>query len=557
MARARVYAAVLDEAGNVQPNKPVAFYEMDGSPLAMPIYATEAGGVPELAPQTNSLGVLTYFADQAQRAQLSVDGSATLKLADFEPDWGSLLSGGDELGVPDGTLPAPGAFFTNEPGSGIRRIGAASWSTVVNGNDALRMRVGPKGFVQYGLGKMDGGPDGWLWEATSPGTIAHFQLNQTSASQGDVNAAVFSVTSIANAGGAGAVPDSSAISCFFSQPAGTAGNGAGRAVEAQITRDTDANTDPSATIWAIEAGVHSSADGNHTLYDKIGGINMLFTGAGLSRAAKPADTGLYIHGDGGVLRPIYYRHEVPGAPLGECFIVDMQGHVLASPVGNAGQPTYAFTNEPSTGVFRPATGALAFSTAGVERARLTSDGLGVGTVPVAGNRLATAGGDCLFTSGASNRHLLFQFGRTAPEAAMILIGVAGQYAAGAQLGDLVVRSDTQRVLIASGGNEIITVGTNALSFFGGAPVARAAAYTQTYAGAGRTHATLTSATLASGAGAPQSGTADVGAITGQTTINNNFATLVDQVNKLRADLLNTRDVLNSVIDDFQAYRLLA
>lgn len=91
-----------------------------------------------------------------------------------------------------------------------------------------------------------------------------------------------------------------------------------------------------------------------------------------------------------------------------------------------------------------------------------------------------------------------------------------------------------------------------IGFYGVAPVARPAAYTQTYATATRTHAALTSATLTDITG----GTANTTlvAISGSgddANINNNFADLAAQVNALRVDIENAKQVLNQVIDDDQ------
>jgi hypothetical protein len=99
-------------------------------------------------------------------------------------------------------------------------------------------------------------------------------------------------------------------------------------------------------------------------------------------------------------------------------------------------------------------------------------------------------------------------------------------------------------------------GTN-IGFYGVAPVARPAAYTQTYATATRTHAALTSATLTdSTTGAANTTVEDVGAAFSQTTLNNNFADLVAQINALRVDLENAKQVLNQVIDDNQLNGIL-
>jgi hypothetical protein len=108
------------------------------------------------------------------------------------------------------------------------------------------------------------------------------------------------------------------------------------------------------------------------------------------------------------------------------------------------------------------------------------------------------------------------------------------------------------------GLRIESDGAQALvSFFGGPAVARAAAYTQTYATASRAHANLTASTLTDNTtGTADTTVVDVGTSFSQVRLNNNFADLIAQINNLRTDLDNVKQVLTSVIDDLQAYRLL-
>lgn len=88
-------------------------------------------------------------------------------------------------------------------------------------------------------------------------------------------------------------------------------------------------------------------------------------------------------------------------------------------------------------------------------------------------------------------------------------------------------------------------GTN-IGFYGVASTARPAAYTQTYSTTSRTHANLTSSVLTDSTG----GTANTTLVTvSGTDLNNNFADLIAQINFLRADLENVKDVLNQVIED--------
>lgn len=90
-------------------------------------------------------------------------------------------------------------------------------------------------------------------------------------------------------------------------------------------------------------------------------------------------------------------------------------------------------------------------------------------------------------------------------------------------------------------------GTTA-GFFNVTPVTRPTAYTQTYATADKTHANATSADLATTATT--------------TTTPFGFATqaqgdnIATQFNALRADVLDAKQLINSVIDDLQALGLL-
>lgn len=93
-----------------------------------------------------------------------------------------------------------------------------------------------------------------------------------------------------------------------------------------------------------------------------------------------------------------------------------------------------------------------------------------------------------------------------------------------------------------------------VGFYGITPVTRPTAYTQTYSTADKTHAAPTAATLSMADGA---GTNDntIGAITADASVIAAFQELVDENNKLVADLADAKQLLNSVIDDLQALGL--
>lgn len=91
-------------------------------------------------------------------------------------------------------------------------------------------------------------------------------------------------------------------------------------------------------------------------------------------------------------------------------------------------------------------------------------------------------------------------------------------------------------------------------WFGTAPIAQRSAFTQTYATATKTHSNPTAAALTVTDGA---GTNDgtIGAITDNASTITAVQELAAQINKLVTDLANTKGVLNSLIDDLQAYGL--
>lgn len=127
-------------------------------------------------------------------------------------------------------------------------------------------------------------------------------------------------------------------------------------------------------------------------------------------------------------------------------------------------------------------------------------------------------------------------------------------------GDLTfATSDSTNIILGTTtGTKIGTADTQKLGFWNATPVVQPSAYTQTYATATKTHAALTSATLTDSTG----GTANTTlvAITGtgdDANVNNNFADLIAQVNALRVDLENAKQVLNAVIDDDQTIGIKA
>jgi hypothetical protein len=124
-------------------------------------------------------------------------------------------------------------------------------------------------------------------------------------------------------------------------------------------------------------------------------------------------------------------------------------------------------------------------------------------------------------------------------------------------------NNTLRLTIANGGvatfaSEVEIDGAlnhdgSTVGFYGVTPASRPSAYTQTYSTATRTHAALTSTTLTNSTGETGGDIiSDVGGSFDQSTINVNFASLLEQVNALRVDVTNVKGICNSMIDDRQA-----
>lgn len=105
------------------------------------------------------------------------------------------------------------------------------------------------------------------------------------------------------------------------------------------------------------------------------------------------------------------------------------------------------------------------------------------------------------------------------------------------------------------GLQITGDGTNTeIGFYGVTPVARPSAYTQTYSTADKTHANFTAAdlTVADGAGTND---ATIGAITADASVIAAVQELADQHNKLKADLADLKQFVNSLVDDLQSLGL--
>lgn len=126
----------------------------------------------------------------------------------------------------------------------------------------------------------------------------------------------------------------------------------------------------------------------------------------------------------------------------------------------------------------------------------------------------------------------------------------------------ITMADASDIVINTGtGTKIGTATNQLIGIWNATPVARPGAYTQTYSTADKTHAALTSATLTDSTGGTANTTVSAVAagtdLTTNATINDNFADVTAQINALRVDLEDIKQLVNSVIDDFQSIGWLA
>lgn len=112
------------------------------------------------------------------------------------------------------------------------------------------------------------------------------------------------------------------------------------------------------------------------------------------------------------------------------------------------------------------------------------------------------------------------------------------------------------------GTKIGTATTQKIGFWNVTPVVQPSAYTQTYSTASKTHPNATAATLTDNTAGTANTTLEalISGVTYATdvaAIRNNFADLAAMVNKLTADNLDLKKVVNQLIDDGQALGLLS
>jgi hypothetical protein len=277
--------------------------------------------------------------------------------------------------LPNGTASATSWGFTGDTTkqNGPYRIGADEWALSAGGRPAIRMRLGPKG-PQVAIGQTDEA-GGWAWTDSAGVVPLKIHLVRESDSAGDLIGFHSEVRNEASTGGAGTVPDSSAITGVVYQTFGTA-NGAMRAVEAQaIVGAAVSNAHANASTHAIEAGIHMGIAGNGSY--KTGVINAISTAAGIPGGASPtrADNCILARGEAGYTWVFNFWDETSTA-YGFCFAIDQAGRVLATTaaVADAAAPAFSFKGDEDTGMYRSAANVLAFATAGGARMLIGSDG---------------------------------------------------------------------------------------------------------------------------------------------------------------------------------------
>ena len=116
------------------------------------------------------------------------------------------------------------------------------------------------------------------------------------------------------------------------------------------------------------------------------------------------------------------------------------------------------------------------------------------------------------------------------------------------LAGLVMTDATNIVLNATTGTKIGTAITEKLGFYNATPIVQPSAYTQTYATADKTHAAMTSSDMPAGGTGAAAGGWD-------TAANRDIA--IADFAELRVDVIDLKQLVNSVIDDLQALGLAA
>lgn len=193
-----------------------------------------------------------------------------------------------------------------------------------------------------------------------------------------------------------------------------------------------------------------------------------------------------------------------------------------------------------------------------------------GTVTIGDSTInAPSGGGTqwIFTPGAgSNGNVLFALGAgTLLGPSTTLQGQLGGSSnrwlgifssAGNFTGDITLAAGSDFILDAAGaGTKIGTATTQKLGFYNATPIVQPSAYTQTFATADKTHAARTATAVTNAFGTANGTFEDTSGTS--AAIANNFAECSTSINALIADLADTAQLVNSLVDDLQALGLVA
>lgn len=153
----------------------------------------------------------------------------------------------------------------------------------------------------------------------------------------------------------------------------------------------------------------------------------------------------------------------------------LSGGVLTLPAGAVGAPSLAI-GEATTGLFRPAAGALAVTLAGTERARWTAAGLGIGEpTPLRALHVVTGGQTpTAITTGSNAFDAVVVDGVTAGQATINLVVASGTGTGGFRVstpttinrGQIVWSESGAEWLLRSAGTLMFRATATGISFFG-------------------------------------------------------------------------------------------
>lgn len=198
---------------------------------------------------------------------------------------------------------------------------------------------------------------------------------------------------------------------------------------------------------------------------------------------------------------------------------------------------------------------------------LTIDAKGTGSITIGGTSTGgvVLGGAISSATSLTSPVLIFN-GATGANEIRVPINLADALSIEDATGDIMTIDTTTGTIVVAfgaavrvnvaGDAQIGSATTDLVAFHGSTPTDQCAAYTQTYSTADRTHAAATAAalTVTDGAGTndgtiPAIGTG--GASADQADVIAAVQELADQINKLVADQLDTKQLVNAIIDDLQ------